>query len=204
MSPDARAEILGRVRSALSDAERVPLPDIEAVDGERFGVATFVERAAAAGATVHDIGPGGEAAAVVAEILSANGAGRIAVSADPAAAAACAGFHGEVVPADADREVLFRCDAGVTCVQGAVAETGSLALRTDRERHRLASLVPDVHVALVRRDQVVPRLDDVMASIADGPPRCLTLITGPSRTADIELELVIGVHGPRELHIVLL
>lgn len=104
-----------------------------------------------------------------------------------------------------DRARLVEAGLGVSCVQAAIAETGTLVLGSSDERHRLVSLVPPVHVALVRRGDLVPDLDAAMEHVReDGLPPVVSFITGPSRTADIELTLVIGVHGPRELHVVLL
>ena len=94
---------------------------------------------------------------------------------------------------------------GVSCVQAAIAETGTLVLCSTSERHRLVSLVPPVHLALVREGDLVPDLDAAMEHLSSaGPPPLVSFITGPSRTADIELTLVVGVHGPEELHVILL
>ena len=107
----------------------------------------------------------------------------------------------------ADREQLLAADWGISCVQWAVAETGTLVLLSDSERHRYVSLVPTRHLAILPADRIVPDLSHALArvqtSAADGLSRTISLITGPSRTADIELSLVIGVHGPRELHVLI-
>ena len=62
---------------------------------------------------------------------------------------------------------------------------------------------PAHHVAIVRRERIFDTLDDLFAAVAGAPPTNLTLVTGPSRTADIELTLAIGVHGPEKLDIIL-
>lgn len=102
---------------------------------------------------------------------------------------------------------LFDCDLGVTGAQWAVAETGTLVLESDEERHRLASLVPPVHVALVAAAVVRQTLAEVLEAFGaqgrDRLSRTITFVTGPSRTSDIELTLAIGVHGPGELHVVI-
>lgn len=107
-----------------------------------------------------------------------------------------------------DRAALLDCDAGLTGAQWGIAETGSLVLVSTDERHRLASLVPPVHVALLRASRILGGLDEALETVSsDGPSalaRAVTFITGPSRTADIELTLVVGVHGPRELHVIVL
>lgn len=104
-------------------------------------------------------------------------------------------------------EPLYSCDAGVTDVQAAIAETGSLVCWSGQGRGRGLSLVPPVHVALVRRSEVIADLVDYWpgpAASAQPLPSSLVLITGPSKTADIEGILITGVHGPREVHIVLI
>jgi L-lactate dehydrogenase complex protein LldG len=105
-------------------------------------------------------------------------------------------------------EDLFDCDLGVTGAQWGVAETGTLVLESDAERHRLASLIPAAHVALVEARQVRQTLGEVLQAINErgesGLSRAVTFITGPSRTSDIELTLAIGVHGPAELYVVII
>jgi L-lactate dehydrogenase complex protein LldG len=102
------------------------------------------------------------------------------------------------------RSDLFNFDVGVTTAQLAIAETGTLVLESDRERHRLVSLVPPVHIALVKAENIVPTLGDAFSVVRRdaGLSRAITFITGPSRTADIELTLSIGVHGPKDLYVI--
>jgi L-lactate dehydrogenase complex protein LldG len=109
----------------------------------------------------------------------------------------------EVVP---DKIELFNFDVGISTVQGAIAETGTLVLDATRERHRLVSLVPPVHIALVRKKDIRQTLGETLAAFRNGTgevSRVITFITGPSRTADIELTLAIGVHGPQELYVII-
>ena len=74
------------------------------------------------------------------------------------------------------------------------------------ERNRLAGLLPDTHLAILVASDLVSTWDEALEQVADRPslPPTVTFVTGPSRTADIELELVVGVHGPRRQHVVLL
>jgi L-lactate dehydrogenase complex protein LldG len=88
-------------------------------------------------------------------------------------------------------------------VFGAVAETGTIVCVSAGGRAVQAGLLPAHHVAIVRRERIFGTLDDLFAAFAVDPPTNLTLITGPSRTADIELTLAIGVHGPERLDIIL-
>lgn len=110
---------------------------------------------------------------------------------------------------DEYRRALFECEAGVTTADYGVAETGTLALVSGGERHRLISLLPPVHVCLLGTDRLLPVLGSLLERVrAGGPegtalPHALTLISGPSRTADIEQTLTTGVHGPHRLHVLL-
>lgn len=101
----------------------------------------------------------------------------------------------------------FAMSCGVTEVDYAVAETGSLVLCGSPNHPRSVSLLGRMHVALVREDQIVPDLydlaDRLLADLLGAMPSNVTFITGPSKTADIELQLVIGVHGPETVHVVL-
>ncbi|MFV9503554.1 MAG: LutC/YkgG family protein [Oscillochloridaceae bacterium umkhey_bin13] len=99
------------------------------------------------------------------------------------------------------------CLSGVAC---AIAESGTLVLRHGPGRPRLASLLPPAHIAIVRRDQLVRGLGAALAWLRDqygtalfDETSNLTLISGPSRTADIEMTLSLGIHGPPELHVVI-
>lgn len=98
-------------------------------------------------------------------------------------------------------------DALVTGADLVIAETATLAHMAKPGEGRMTTLIAPVHVAFFTPDQLVETLDDALARLAgpirDGERSCLTFITGPSRTADIENSLTIGVHGPGELHAVL-
>ncbi len=203
--------VLGRIRSALEQREAgregLDLPPVLRAQGlDAFDAGVFAERVAAAGATLIEVESSAAVPGAVQGILDELGCQRIAISDAAAANEAVASFGGEVLTDTAERTELFACDAGVSTVYAAIAETGTLVLSTQDERNRLTSLVPEVHIAIVRRDQVVPSLDHIFERFGEGagsPPRCITFITGPSRTADIELELVVGVHGPKALYVVL-
>lgn len=99
---------------------------------------------------------------------------------------------------------LFGYDVGITTAQAAIAETGTLMLDSEAERHRLVSLVPPVHIAIVDAANICLTLGEALAAGGQGSELSptITFITGPSRTADIELTLAIGVHGPQELYVI--
>jgi L-lactate dehydrogenase complex protein LldG len=109
-------------------------------------------------------------------------------------------------PVETFKERLFAVDVAVTAAAGAVADTGALILRPTAAEPRLMSLVPPIHIAVLRAEDIFASLDDAMRAgnwPADMPANML-LISGPSKTADIELILAFGVHGPKELIVLVL
>ena len=108
------------------------------------------------------------------------------------------------------REEMRQADVGLTGTDYALAETGSLVILPRQRLSRLVSLVPPVHVALVRPEEVLETLHDLFLlrrleyKQRDGEMGSyLNFITGPSRTADIEMTIVQGVHGPKAVHMIL-
>ena len=99
---------------------------------------------------------------------------------------------------------------GLTGVDAALAATGSLLVMSGYGRSRAASLLPPIHIAVVAASQILPDLESWWAAQkAAGLEQTrqhsnIVVITGPSRTADIAMQLVMGMHGPRELHLILL
>ena len=107
------------------------------------------------------------------------------------------------------RDIAIHADLGVTGVDYAVAETGSVVLLARSEVSRLPALLPPTYVAIVERGKVLPSLDELFTLrrdefYLDNLGSYLNIITGPSRTADIAQTLVTGVHGPGDVHMVLL
>jgi len=104
---------------------------------------------------------------------------------------------------------LANCALGITVVDYAIAETGTIVLSSDEKYALLVSLLPPVHIAVLRPSQIMSGLDDVIDALnkerigRDDPCHSASFITGPSRTSDVELTLSIGVHGPKELHILI-
>jgi L-lactate dehydrogenase complex protein LldG len=94
--------------------------------------------------------------------------------------------------------------AGVSEAIYGLADTGSVVLAAAPDEPRARSLLPEVHVTLLREDLILPGLDELFAALGDDLPSALAIVTGPSRSADIEQKLAVGVHGPREVHVVLL
>lgn len=108
-------------------------------------------------------------------------------------------------PVDEFKEEMFTgIDAGLTRTLGAIADTGSLVLWPSADEPRLLSLVPHIHVALLKADALYDTFWQVMTENgwAQGMPTNALLISGPSKTADIEQTLAYGVHGPKRLIVV--
>jgi len=105
-------------------------------------------------------------------------------------------------------ELMAQADLGLTGAEYAVAASGTLVMAASPRHPRAASLLPPVHVAVIRPEQLLPDLAALAARLGqdypERPPSGFVLVTGPSRTADIEQTLSIGVHGPGELHVLLL
>ncbi len=94
--------------------------------------------------------------------------------------------------------------AGVSRAIYGLADTGSVVLAAAPDEPRARSLLPAVHITLLREDLILPGLDELFAAVGGSLPSALAIVTGPSRSADIEQRLTVGVHGPREVHVVLL
>ncbi len=216
--PDA----LAATRQPLDDG-RVPHPGVCAAEEVSDGtvaslLAQFTDACERVGGQVHHLSSTTEVVALIRDV-NVGGPVPVVMSWD-AHTLPLAGLH-EALAAEGietlstavrldtagHAEDLARLDAATVGVTGAVAvlaETGSIVVRSGAGRPRLASLLPPVHVALVARAQLVPSLG---AWLADRPgypaesANCV-VITGPSRTADIEMTLTRGVHGPRSIHVV--
>ena len=107
-----------------------------------------------------------------------------------------------------NRGRMIEAGIGLTGVDYAIAETGSCAIIARPGASRLVSLLPPVHVAVVELGQVLPSLDELFALLRErfgegDAESYMNIITGPSRSADIEYQLVTGVHGPGEVHMVI-
>jgi L-lactate dehydrogenase complex protein LldG len=195
----SRDLILGRVRAALRDA-----PVVAAVPREyrpagtnRADLEVLVDRLVDYKAEVYRVTPA-EVAATAARLAGEGGA----VLVPP-------GLPGEWRPegAYADENLtpdrIAEAGAVLTAAAVAVAETGTIVLDASPDQgRRIITLLPDVHVCVLRPDQVVASVPDAIARLEPGRP--LTWISGPSATSDIELNRVEGVHGPRHLHVLIL
>ena len=103
------------------------------------------------------------------------------------------------------RELCVRAGAGLTSATYAIADPGALVVLAGKAEERLISLVPPRHVAVIPADRILTSLDELFTTVPD-PARessSMVLIGGPSRTGDIEMSLTLGVHGPREVCVVI-
>ncbi len=222
-----RDAFLRRVREAVDAGNRAgaprALPERGQVGYQGAGtdaVRRFCNELTAAGGTPH-IAPDAETACrIVLDLVRSRGAVKVALGRCPllerldlARRLEAAGVEVAVVdamPAVSARETFFQADVGISGVHRLVAETGTVVMSTGPSEPRSLSLLPPVHIALAEPSQLLADLFDLFdlfSPVASAekpvPPSCLTLITGPSKTGDIELRLVTGVHGPGEVHVVL-
>jgi L-lactate dehydrogenase complex protein LldG len=105
----------------------------------------------------------------------------------------------EFVSSNADKHEMAKCDLGITEADFILPETGTLVLRSSSEKPRAASLLPRVHLTIIRPEMLRADMHQVFAEAKDS--HYLVFITGPSRTADIELTVTLGVHGPKNLYV---
>jgi L-lactate dehydrogenase complex protein LldG len=105
----------------------------------------------------------------------------------------------EIISPTASKHDMALCDIGFTEADYLLPETGTLVLRSSNLKPRAVSLLPRIHLAIVRPEMLRPDLHQVFAEAKDSP--YLVFITGPSRTADIELTVTLGVHGPKNLYV---
>jgi len=107
---------------------------------------------------------------------------------------------------EAFKDRLFTIDAGITPVAGAIADPGALILWPSEKEPRLMSLVPSIHIAVLEADKIFSSFLEAMQEEkwSTKMPTNVVLISGPSKTADIEMTLAFGVHGPRELIVLIL
>lgn len=94
-------------------------------------------------------------------------------------------------------------DAGVSNAIYGLADPGSVVFAASPDEPRARSLLPDIHIAVLEETRVLPDLSELMSRVGADLPSSLAIVSGPSRSADIEQVLVLGVHGPREQHVAL-
>jgi L-lactate dehydrogenase complex protein LldG len=193
--------VLQRIRAALADVpddDEVTVPrDYRRSHAEGDVVDLFDERVS-------------DYRATVVRVPSAEVAGEVARALGSRSAVVPAGFPSEWRPErellsdepTLSTEALDRIGAAVTTATVGIALTGTIVLDGGEGQGRRAlTLVPDMHICVIRPDQIAADVPEALSRL--DPARPLTLISGPSATSDIELERVEGVHGPRTLHVII-
>ena len=212
---NARANILARLR-AIAPQEPA-IPEIVPPPGEPLShadrVAQLKQRMEAMHAEVIVTDRDNWVATLKAVLRPRRLNGLLYGPAGPLGAALKANWDSELPPlvgytqeVEQCKERLFALDAGITSTRGAIADVGALILWPDVNEPRLLSLAPAVHIAVLEAAHIHDSLADAMARErwAEGMPTNALLISGPSKTADIELVLTFGVHGPKELIVLVL
>ena len=207
-----REAVLGRVRSALGRRAREPIPappavrirtsehtDEQRIDAFRTaleklaGTVYIADSQAAALEHVQTILNGRRAVASNSRVLE-----QVGIPAIPQVSCG-------VRDTTRLRELCADVPVGITSADFALADTGSLVILASHEEARMISLLPPAHIAVVPRERVLWGLDELLMhhSCPADVTSAMVLITGPSRTADIEQILVRGVHGPGEVHVII-
>lgn len=212
----AREEVLARVRSALADVVQ-PDPVLDVPIEWRYGrpiemadvLATFVEMVEDYKAVVRRV-PAAEVPAAIAGLIGERGVSSMVLPAGVDAAWRKAVVDAGVTVHDDDpplsRVELNSIDGVLTASRVSIADTGTIVLdHRDDQGRRALSLVPDLHICVVRADQVVSDVPEAVVRLQESidAGRPLTWISGGSATSDIELNRVEGVHGPRTLLVIL-
>ncbi|HUI53372.1 MAG TPA: lactate utilization protein [Bryobacteraceae bacterium] len=205
----SRDHILHRVRTALgrsagqavADAPpaRIRVPQVE-MDARVASMLARVE--ALAGEALETSNPSAFVAAAI--------AGKTAVASNAPYLAErgitnLPGVRSGIIDRDQLREACASADVGITSADYALADTGTLVMLASPHEARLISLLPPAHIAVVPRDRILTGLDELFSILPNPAAQTssMVLITGPSRTADIEQILVRGVHGPGHITVVI-
>lgn len=216
----SREQILGNLRqgkrpfsNAQAPASYLPMiPDIE--QDQTALTTRFVQEAEKAGCVVHQVSDNQEALDAVMKLIGED------TATSTGSVQAVSGWQFDQIPVSGLEDAFNQANinrlgqdasvrVGLTGVDAALAATGSVVVKSGNGRYRASSLLPPVHIAIVSASQIVPDLESWWsAQKTAGLEQTrkhsnIVVITGPSRTADIAMQLVMGMHGPKTLHIVL-
>jgi L-lactate utilization protein LutC len=207
----SREHILHRVRTALGRSEgqppasapavRLRVPDVD----RETRIASMLERVEALAGKTYRAASLEDACGFAASLV----AGKTAIASNApflneCGIAALPGVRSGIMDREELRALCATCDLGITCADYALADTGTLVLLSSPQEARMISLLPPAHLAIVPAECILGSLDELF-TILPNPAELtssMVLITGPSRTADIEQILVRGVHGPGEITVV--
>jgi L-lactate dehydrogenase complex protein LldG len=208
----ARADILQTIRKALGRSEGQPpepLPNVRLrpIPSDRSGlVQRFVQSLEKLNGKTFVVP---NTAAVIPAISALLGDKRIVASNAPFLVACGITGLSQVQSGITDRETLraacATADIGISSVDYALGETGSFVMLSSPNEARLVSLLPPIHIAIIPKSRILANLDELLTLIPKPAEQTssMVLITGPSRTADIEQILIRGVHGPGEVYAVI-
>ena len=210
----SREHVLHKVRTALGRSAGQPVEEPPPVRltrsrsrASRRASACFCARIEALAGKTHRAASAEDARAYVARVIAGRKAQSLRTRPFCANAASrrWQAFESGITDrARAARTLCATAACGITSADYALADTGTLVMLASPQEARLISLLPPVHIAIVERERLLTGLDELL-SILPRPAEqtsSMVLITGPSRTADIEQILVRGVHGPGEIHVV--
>jgi L-lactate dehydrogenase complex protein LldG len=202
----AREEILKKIRSGLNRTKEEPAPPVR-LQPHPGSPELFLKRANALGCKTYKAFRASDAKDYVESAL----AGRTGVASNAPllrewGISTLTGITSGYRDREALRELCSHAGVGITCADYALADTGTLVMLSSMEEARMISLLPPAHIAVVPKSRIIGGLDELLTRVPK--PADLTssmvLITGPSRTGDIEQILVRGVHGPGEIHVVVI
>jgi L-lactate dehydrogenase complex protein LldG len=213
----SREAVLSAVRKGLDHAVLPSVPqdlDVDLPSSGQARVFIFKRELEAVSGQLIQVRTARDAAEAIISIV--KGRGLEGVLAWEPGEINCRGLEGRLLEAgiipvtSGDPKELSAMVVGVTGAEAGLVDTGSIVLQHGTGRSPLVSLLPQTHIALLRRDRLFAGLKEYFSSDAftkgmgeNGGTSSLAIITGPSRTADIEQSLTLGVHGPKELVVVL-
>jgi L-lactate dehydrogenase complex protein LldG len=204
----SRDNILHRIRTAIGRSAGQAVADpppvrlrIPEIDMESRIDSMILHIEALAGTALRSADPCAWVAAAI--------SGKTAVASNSPYLAACGiaalpGVRSGITDRDELCEVCAAADVGITSADYALADTGSLVMLSSPQEARLVSLLPPAHIAVVPRERILTGLDELFTVLPNPAVETssMVLITGPSRTADIEQILVRGVHGPGQITVI--
>lgn len=214
MTMSSRELILERLKAAPW-AEPTPSRNIISPEGSAAPgqIQTFIEKAAAAGAQVEEMQNLAEVQARIVQIAAEGKIEKIIVADEEITRqiawqelqeqSGCQVQVASQLSGDAYRSYVLAADLGITGCKYALAETGSVFLEHSHASERLISHAPDHYICIVRKEQILKDRLVLAAALENDQPRpaAWTLVTGVSRTADVALQVVLGMHGPRQVTI---
>jgi L-lactate dehydrogenase complex protein LldG len=207
----AREQILGDIRKALNrpagQPPTLPTPTLRIPRWDRsFSADLFVQKFEALGGKAFRVRDTSAVVPAVAELLTQKSA--VASNSPFLRKCGITGLphvHSGFTVRDELKQACAEADIGITSVDFALAATGSFVMLSSHNEARLISLLPPAHIAIFPRSLILANLDDLLSLLPRPADQTssMVLITGPSRTADIEQILVRGVHGPGEVYAVI-